>query len=113
VRTNGMTGLAITKLDVLNDLDTIKNCTAYSYRGELLEEFPQDLEIFKECKPVYEEIEGWKTNISGATTLGELPATARSYLQKLEEVTGCPVVLVSVGARRDQTIQVKNPFEKG
>jgi adenylosuccinate synthase len=113
VRTNGMTGLAITKMDVLNDLDTIKICTAYFYRGELLEEFPQDLEILKESKPIYEEIDGWKTNISGATTLGELPATARSYLQKLEEVTGCPVVLVSVGARRDQTIQVKNPFEKG
>ena len=111
VRINGMTGLAITKMDVLNDLDIIKICTAYSYRGDLLEEFPQDLEVLKETKPVYEEIEGWKTNISGATTLGELPATARSYLQKLEEVTGCPVVLVSVGARRDQTIQVKNPFE--
>ena len=111
VRINGMTGLAITKMDVLNDLDIIKICTAYSYRGDLLEEFPQDLEVLKETKPVYEEIEGWKTNISGATTLGELPATARSYLQKLEEVTGCPVVLVSVGPRRDQTIQVKNPFE--
>lgn len=112
VRTNGMTGLAITKMDVLNDLEIIKVCTAYSYRGELLEEFPQDFEILKESKPVYEEIEGWKTDISRATTLGELPATARSYLQKLEEVTGCPVVLVSVGPRRDQTIQVKNPFEK-
>jgi len=111
VRTNGMTGLAITKMDVLNDLDIIKICTAYSHRGELLEEFPQDLEILKESKPVYEEIEGWRTDISGATTMGELPATARSYLQKLEEVTGCPVVLVSVGPRRDQTIQVKNPFE--
>lgn len=111
VRTNGMTGLAITKMDVLNDLETIKICTAYSYRGELLEEFPQDLEILKESKPVYEEVEGWRTDISGATSMGELPAAARSYLQKLEQVTGCPVVLVSVGPRRDQTIQVKNPFE--
>jgi adenylosuccinate synthase len=111
VRTNGMTGLAITKMDVLNELETIKICTAYSWRGELLEEFPQDLEVLKECNPVYEELEGWKTDICAATAMDNLPAQARSYLKKLEEVTGCPVVLVSVGPRRDQTIQVKNPFE--
>jgi adenylosuccinate synthase len=110
VRINGMTGLAITKLDVLNDLDAIKICTAYSYRGELLEEFPQDLEVLRECRPVYEELEGWKTDISAATTLDQLPRPARAYIEKLEKVTGCAVVLVSVGPRRDQTIQIKNPF---
>ncbi|MFA5517322.1 MAG: adenylosuccinate synthase [Desulfuromonadales bacterium] len=110
VRTNGMTGLAITKMDVLNDLDTIKICTAYAYRGELLEDFPRDLDVLKECKPVYEGLEGWQSDISGATTFAELPAKAADYLRKLEQVTGCPVVLVSVGPRRDQTIQVKNPF---
>ena len=110
VRTNGMTGLAITKMDVLNDLETIKICTAYSWRGELIEEFPRDLEILAECKPVYEEMEGWQTDICGAKNLDELPTQARTYLRKLEEVTGCPVVLVSVGARRDQTIQLRNPF---
>jgi len=105
-----MTGLAITKMDVLNDLETIKICTAYSWRGELIEEFPRDLEILAECKPVYEEMEGWQTDICGAKNLDELPTQARTYLRKLEEVTGCPVVLVSVGARRDQTIQLRNPF---
>jgi adenylosuccinate synthase len=110
VRTNGMTGLAITKMDVLNDLETIKICTGYSCRGKFVEEFPRDLDILAECKPVYEEQEGWQTDISGAKSFEELPAQARNYLKKLEEVTGCPVVLVSVGPRRDQTIQLRNPF---
>ncbi len=110
VRVNGMTGLAITKMDVLNDLDSIKVCTAYSWRGDLLEEFHRDLEVLKECKPVYEELEGWRTDLSGATTMEQLPAQARSYLARLEQVSGCPVVLVSVGPRRDQTIQIRNPF---
>ncbi len=110
VRINGMTGLAITKVDVLNELETIKICTAYAYRGELLEDFPRELDVLKECKPVYEELEGWQSDLSGATTFAELPAKAAAYLRKLEQVTGCPVVLVSVGPRRDQTIQVKNPF---
>ncbi|RMF42115.1 MAG: adenylosuccinate synthase [Deltaproteobacteria bacterium] len=110
VRTSGLTGLAITKLDVLNDLDSIKICTGYSYRGELLEEFPRDFEILSECKPVYEQLDGWGSDISGARSLEELPAAARAYLDRLAEVTGCPLVLVSVGPRRDQTIQISNPF---
>jgi adenylosuccinate synthase len=113
VRTNGMTGLAITKMDILNDLETIKLCTAYSYRGELLEDFPQDLDVLKECKPVYEEVEGWKCDISAVTSFESLPEKARAYVRKLEQITGCPVVLVSVGPRRDQTIQLRNPFVQG
>ncbi len=110
VRTSGLTGLAITKLDVLNELETIKICTGYSYRGDLLEEFPRDFEILSECKPVYEQLDGWGSDISGVRSLEELPAAARSYLDRLAEVTGCPLVLVSVGPRRDQTIQISNPF---
>jgi adenylosuccinate synthase len=110
VRLNGMTGLAITKLDVLNSLETIRICTAYSWRGQRLEEFPRELDVLKECQPVYEELPGWQTDISGATTFDQLPAKAAAYVQKLEEVTGCPIVLVSVGPRRDQTIQINNPF---
>jgi len=110
VRTNGMTGLAITKMDVLNNLETIKVCTAYSYRGELLEDFPQDLEVLKECNPVYEEVDGWNCELSGATSFETLPKKAQDYLKKIEQVTGCAVVLVSIGPRRSETIQVKNPF---
>ena len=105
-----MTGLAITKLDVLNDLESIKVCTAYSYKGELLEEFPRDADILQECTPVYEEFDGWQSDICEARSMADLPAAAKAYLAKLEELAGCPAVLVSVGPRRDQTIQVSNPF---
>jgi len=110
VRVNGLTGLAITKLDVLNDIDVIKICTAYNYRGELLETFPRDFEILKDCTPVYEEFEGWKSDTCDAKEMKDLPVKARDYLDKMAEVTGCPVVLVSVGPRRDQTIQLVDPF---
>jgi adenylosuccinate synthase len=110
VRLSGMTGLAVTKMDVLNDFETIKICTAYSYRGKLIEQFPRDFEILKDCTPVYEEIEGWNCDLTGARTMADLPAAARAYLDKLAEVSGCPVVLVSVGPRRDETIQITNPF---
>ena len=110
VRLNGMTGLAITKLDVLNDLESIKVCTAYSYKGQLLEEFPREADILQECTPVYEEFDGWCSDICEAKTMADLPAAAKAYLAKMEELAGCPAVLVSVGPRRDQTIQISNPF---
>lgn len=110
VRLNGFTGLAITKLDVLNEFEAIKVCTGYSYQGQLLEEFPRDPEVLRDCKPVYEEFEGWGCDISGAISCADLPVAAKNYLAKLEELAGCPVVLVSVGPRRDQTIQISNPF---
>lgn len=110
VRSNGLTGLAITKLDVLDKFDSIKICTAYSYKGKMLRDFPSDSHILSQCKPVYEEIDGWNTDICAATTHAELPQQARTYLAKLEEVCSCPVVLVSVGPRRDQTMQIRDPF---
>ena len=111
VRVNGLTGLAITKLDVLNDLETIKICTGYSYRGEMLDIFPRDFEVLKECTPVYEEVEGWQEDICEVKEMKDLPAKAKSYIDKMSEVTGCPVVLISVGPRRDQTIQLTHPFD--
>ncbi len=110
VRTNGMTGLAITKLDVLNGLETIPICTAYDCDGRRLETFPRDLEVLGRCKPIYEQMPGWNCDLSGAATFADLPQLAQAYLRKLEEVTGCPIVLVSIGPRRDQTIQLRNPF---
>ncbi|NJC88560.1 MAG: adenylosuccinate synthase [Desulfuromonas sp.] len=110
VRLNGLTGLAITKLDVLNDFDAIKVCTGYSYQGQLLEDFPRDPDVLRDCHPVYEEFEGWKSDICDAKSYDQLPAAARSYLKKLEDLSGCPIVLISVGPRRDQTIQLSSPF---
>ena len=110
VRVNGLTGVALTKLDVLDGFDTIRICTGYEYDGKTLDELPAKLEIFDRCRPVYEEMPGWKTDISNARTFADLPENAQNYVRRLEELTGCPIVLVSVGARRDQTIMLKNPF---
>lgn len=112
VRTNGMHGLAITKLDVLNDFPIIKICTAYRYNDQLLEEFPRDWETLQQCHPVYEEIPGWEEEICQCRTFDALPAATKSYLQRLEQLLGIPVVLASVGPRRDQTVEIVNPFTR-
>jgi adenylosuccinate synthase len=111
VRINGLTGIALTKLDVLSDFDTIKICTGYTCNGTTLETLPASLELFEKCQPVYEELPGWKSDITGARTYDDLPQQARDYVKRLEELAGCPIVLVSVGPRRDQTITLRNPFE--
>jgi adenylosuccinate synthase len=110
VRLNGLTGLAITKLDVLDGLETLKICTGYDYRGEILPEFPANLKVLEECKPVYETLPGWSENISGIKKLEDFPANARRYLDRIAELTQTPIYIVSVGADRDQTIVLKNPF---
>jgi len=110
VRVNGLTGVAVTKLDVLDDFDTIKICTGYRYNGTILDEIPATLDVFAACEPVYEEMPGWKTPISGVRTFEGLPENARKYIRRLEEVMECPIVMVSVGPRRDETISLTNPF---
>ncbi|NVN99512.1 MAG: adenylosuccinate synthase [Geobacteraceae bacterium] len=110
VRVNGLTGVAITKLDVLDDFDTIKICTGYKYNGKLIEEIPATLDVFAKCEPVYEDMAGWKTNISHVKTFEELPVNAQKYVRRLEELMGCEVVMVSVGPRRSETISLRNPF---
>lgn len=112
VRTNGLTGIALTKLDVLNELETIKVCTAYKYGEQLIEEFPQDYDVLKECTPVYEEVAGWQQDINSLTSYDDLPQQARDYVDKIEAWTETPVVLVSVGPRRNETIQRTSPFSK-
>ena len=112
VRTNGLTGIALTKMDVLNDLETIKVCTAYKFGDELLEEFPQDYDVLKECTPVYETVPGWQQDINSLCSYDALPQLARDYVSKIEAWVDTPVILVSVGPRRDQTIQRSNPFAK-
>jgi len=112
VRVNGLSGIAITKLDVLSGLETVKVCTAYTYQGVVLDEIPASLEIMEQCSPIYEELPGWNEDITGAKSLDDLPANARSYVARIEELSGAPVVLVSVGPRRDETIMLRNPFER-
>ncbi|CAH2032622.1 adenylosuccinate synthase [Trichlorobacter ammonificans] len=111
VRINGLTGIALTKLDVLSGFETIKVCTGYRFDGQMLETLPAKLETFAACEPVYEELPGWQADITGVRAFGDLPENARRYVRRLEELAGCPIVMVSVGPRRDQTIILKNPFE--
>ena len=110
VRVNGLTGIALTKLDVLSEFDTIKVCTGYTLDGVALESLPARLESFEACQPVYEELPGWKCDITGARSFEELPDNARAYVRRLEQLAGCQIVMVSVGPRRDQTISIRNPF---
>ena len=108
VRLNGLTGLAITKLDVLGELDEIKICNAYQYRGETITEFPTDLKVLADCQPVYETLPGWKTDISGIRSPDALPEQARSYIKRIEDLTETPVDIISVGPGREETIVVNN-----
>jgi Adenylosuccinate synthetase (EC 6.3.4.4) len=103
VRLNTPTELAVTKLDVLSGLKELKICTAYKYRGELMDYPPQEQNGMAHVEPVYESMPGWDEDISGVTAWTDLPATAKAYLERLEELSGVPVGLVSVGPDRVQT----------
>jgi len=106
----GLNGLALTKLDVLTGLPRLRVCVAYEIDGARREEVPLTLNEFDRIRPVYEEVEGWTSEISTARQFDDLPKAAQRYVRLLEEVTGVEAVLVSVGADRNQTILRKNPF---
>ncbi|WP_396216596.1 adenylosuccinate synthase [Gemmatimonas sp.] len=105
-RVNGLTGLAITKLDVLDTLDELAVCTGYKVGDDLYTEFPADLALLEKAEPVYEWFPGWKQSTQDARTLSDLPAAARAYLDRLEALCDAPIAYVSVGTRRDQIISV-------
>jgi adenylosuccinate synthase len=109
-RLNGLTGLAITKLDVLDELESLKICTAYDYNGEIIHDFPASIKILKDCKPVFETLPGWSEDISDVRKVEDLPQKAKNYLQRIEALTETPIQIISVGPGRDQTIIVENPF---
>jgi adenylosuccinate synthase len=108
-RINGFTGLCITKLDVLNDFKKIKVCTAYKYRGDTIHELPFDQSRFAECEPVYEELPGWESDISGATSIQDLPQATLDFLNVIISNVRVPISLISVGPRREQHIKVPYP----
>jgi adenylosuccinate synthase len=103
-RVNGLTDLAVTKLDVLDTLDRLGVCVGYEVDGELHEEFPGDLTMLERATPKYEWFDGWKRSTAGARTLGDLPSEARRYLDRIEALVEAPITYVSVGTRRDQII---------
>jgi adenylosuccinate synthase len=105
-RVNGLTGLAVTKLDVLDTLDEIQIATGYRAGGESLDDFPGDLELLSEVEPVYETLPGWNSSTQDARRWEDLPEAAQRYLRRIEELTETPIWYVSVGTRRDQIIPV-------
>jgi len=105
-RVNGLTGLAVTKLDVLDTLDKLALCTGYEVDGQIYEEFPGDVDMLERAVPRYEWFEGWRRPTSGARRLEDLPDEARRYLDRIESLVEAPIQFVSVGTRRDQIIGV-------
>jgi len=103
-RVNGLDALGITKLDVLDGQEEIKVCTRYRYHGEAVDEFPGELSMLEECQPEYRTLPGWDKPTAGVTKAGDLPDSARRYLDALQELCGVPVEMVSTGARRDAII---------
>ena len=104
VRVNGLSYLAITKLDILSGIEKLRLCTGYRYRNEIITEFPADLKVLGQCEPIYEELPGWEEDISDAVKLGDLPANAIKYLDRISQLAGAPIAIISVGSKRDQTI---------
>ena len=104
---NGFTGIALTRLDVLDALDSIKVCTGYQVEGNVLKAFPGDLAILGKCQPIYEELPGWRTETSTIRNIKQLPSQAQRYISRLEELLSCPMSIISVGANRHQTIMVE------
>jgi adenylosuccinate synthase len=113
VRVNGLTGIALTKLDVLSSLERIKLCTGYRWNGKVLDRVPSGLGMWESVEPVYEEFAGWRDDISGAREFSDLPNNAQRYIRRLEELIETEVILVSVGSERNETIFLKNPFNRG
>ena len=113
-RVNGLSGLALTKLDVLTGFDKVAVAVAYKLpSGKTLQEFPSDPELLASAQPVYEELPGWKEPIGDLRQYEELPANARRYVERVEQLVGVEAIAVSVGAERAQTIVRKNPFRHG
>jgi adenylosuccinate synthase len=103
-RINGFTGIALTRLDVLDILSSLKICTGYTLDGKIIQEFPSRIADLERCQPVYEEFAGWMTPTSHIRRYADLPSQARKYIKRLEELCHCPVKVVSVGPKREQTI---------
>ena len=104
VQINGLTDLVITKLDVLSDLDRIKVCVAYEYEGKRYNDLPAHQTAFHHAKPIYEELPGWKKDITGCRTFEDLPKAAQDYITFLEDLAEVPVAMIAVGPSREQTI---------
>ncbi len=103
---NGLTGMVITRLDILDGFPTVKLCVGYRANGRDLDGFPANTNLLAQCQPVYEELPGWDSPTASATDLSQLPENAKAYVGRIEELVGCPAKIISTGPRRDETIAV-------
>jgi adenylosuccinate synthase len=108
---SGVTGIALTKLDVLDGFDKVKVCTGYRLNGKVLDYFPSHAADQAAVEPIYEEMEGWSGTTAGARSWADLPAQAIKYIQRVQELIETPVALVSTSPEREDTILVRDPFE--
>lgn len=106
-RVSGITGLSLNSLDVLTGLETVKICTGYKYKDQIIEHYPASLKVLGECEAIYEEMPGWSEDITRAKSLEDLPETTRNYVKRVSELTGIPIAIFSVGRNREQTNQVR------
>ncbi len=110
VMINGFSGIAITKLDILDGLRTIKICTAYKYKGKVFHYFPKEAVLFENCTPVYEEVRGWNASTVGIKEFRKLPPRAQQYIRRMEELVGVKAHLISTGQKRDELITLREQF---
>ncbi|MCA9254985.1 MAG: adenylosuccinate synthase [Phycisphaerales bacterium] len=110
VRVSGLTSLALTKLDVLSTFESIPICTGYRWRGEVLTEFPENLEVLEGAQPIYEEMHGWTSSLDGVSRFEDLPDAARAYVETIEKALGVPVDMISIGPDRKETIIRRHPL---
>jgi len=110
VQINGVSGMCLTKLDVLDALDSLKICTGYSLGGKKVDIFPVGAEDAARCEPIYEDLPGWKESTVGAKSLAVLPANARAYIKRIEELVGVPIDMISTGPDREETSVLRHPF---
>ena len=107
---NGFTGLVLTRLDILDDFESVKVCVGYTVNGERIDRFPANTGLLARCEPVYEELPGWDQPTASATELSQLPKNALAYVKRIEELVGCRVQIISTGPRREETILVEPVF---
>lgn len=110
-RVNSLSGMVITKLDILSGLNKVKICTGYRFEGKLYEEFPSNHRAIAGAEPIYEEMDGWVEDLSSVKNIESLPYNTKKYLKRIEELTGIEIIMASVGTNRDQTAMIKNPFK--
>jgi adenylosuccinate synthase len=111
VQINGVSGMCLTKLDVLDGLESLKSCTGYTLNGKTVDIFPVGAEEAAACEPIYEEMPGWKESTVGVQSLEGLPQNARAYINRIQELVGVPIDMISTGPDREETIVLRHPFK--